>query len=449
MRLTRKVFTDLGIYMIGFGLLMGMIFPPFMLLLGIPSTYVISVPFFACCVAAGIMVGSINMLLARIVVGGRIRELSEKMKFIGDKLKGSKAFSELEDCASEDCVIPEDSDDELGDGARSFNSLVTALSQSITSESVVRSFNIMLSSQLELETLTKSALDYILNRLDADAGAIIIERGGAFELAHSIGIKDPAKLLDSSHLWNIVEHHRPLRKIFREGITIDGILVDFAPADVAVYPILYKDISLGLIVLASGSVFSDRSIQTLEILIQSMALALKNAVTYDQLQKLAANDPLTGLYNRRFGMIRLSEEFTRSVRTGLPIGLLFFDIDHFKKVNDTYGHTLGDRVLVNLAKITSMAARKGDLVVRYGGDEFVVILPGAANKDCLFIAERLRHMVEESTIQFGDISVRVTVSIGVSSYPEYNVENEHELLKAADKALYLAKDKGRNMVVAT
>jgi diguanylate cyclase (GGDEF)-like protein len=95
-----------------------------------------------------------------------------------------------------------------------------------------------------------------------------------------------------------------------------------------------------------------------------------------------------------------------------------------------------------------MAARKGDLLIRYGGEEFVIILPGAGKEDCLFVAERLRHMVEESVVVAADTQIRVTVSVGAVSYPEYACENELDLIKIADKALYAAKDKGRNIVVS-
>lgn len=448
MRLTKKVFSDLAVYMIGFGLFIGIVFPFFMLLLGIPSGYVITLPFFLSCMIAGVLVGTINIILARTVVGRRINNLSGKMKFISDKLDHATTLTDLEDCASADCRISEDSEDELGEGARSFNSLVAALSNSIASESAVRSFNKLLSSKMEVEPLTKHALDYILAYVQAEAGAILLERGGVYEIPYSFGITSPEILTENPNVWKVIESHQPYRRILQDQLSIDSTLISFRPADVVAYPLLYKDISLGLLVAASSTVFADRVLQTLEMFVQNLSLAVKNAVTYGQLQKLAANDALTGLYNRRFGMIRLSEEFTRSVKTHFPIGLLMFDLDHFKKVNDTYGHTIGDRVLVNLAKITNMAVRKGDVAVRCGGEEFVVILPGAAKKDCLFVAERLRHMVEESVVQFGDISVRVTVSIGAVSYPEYNIENEQELLNAADKAMYQAKEQGRNMVVS-
>lgn len=115
-----------------------------------------------------------------------------------------------------------------------------------------------------------------------------------------------------------------------------------------------------MIILASAAGFKDEVRSRLDLFCQGMALALNNALTYDRLQTLAALDPLTGIYNRRFGMTRLHEEFTRAVRTTGPLGVMMFDIDHFKKVNDTYGHLAGDRVLIQVAKIARTApSRRG------------------------------------------------------------------------------------------
>jgi diguanylate cyclase (GGDEF)-like protein len=283
---------------------------------------------------------------------------------------------------------------------------------------------------------------------EVNAGCVVIERGGQFYIPYSFGIRDTEPIIQNDNLWKLFETRKPQRISIDIGMQIDALLVAFQPNHVYISPLLYKDVPLGLIIMGSNDLLHERLLQTMELLNQSFAISLNNAITYDQLQKLAANDPLTGLYNRRFGMTRLSEEFIRSIRSQIPLGLLMFDIDHFKQVNDTFGHTAGDRVLVNIAKIAAMAARKGDLIIRYGGEEFIMILPGADKKDCNFIAERLRHMVEESLVIAGDAQIRVTISIGLVSYPEYSVDEEQSLIRVADDALYLAKEKGRNVVVS-
>lgn len=447
MRITKRVFTDLGIFMIGFGLAIGIIFPFFMLIMGIPATYVLTAPFVASCVIAGIVVGGINILLARHVVGRRITMLSEKMRFIGSKITHARTIGELQECDAEECRLPVDSEDELGESARSYNTLLLALSEAIASENAVRSFNALLTSQLELEMLGKHAVDHTLRYLGAEAGCLVIERGGEFTIPYAYGITDVRAILSNDNLWKLFETRKMKRITVGSTIKVDSLLLSFTPAEVVVVPLLYKEVPLGLLIIGSAKEIPDRLLETVELFTQSFAISLNNSITYDQLQKLAANDPLTGLYNRRFGMSRLSEEFSRSVRTHAPLGVLMFDLDHFKRINDTYGHAAGDRVLVNVSKIALMAARKGDLVIRYGGEEFIMILPGAGKEDCLFIAERLRHMVEESVVSAGESQIKVTVSVGLASYPEYAVEDEHALCKAADKALYVAKERGRNMVM--
>jgi diguanylate cyclase (GGDEF)-like protein len=448
MRITKKVFNDLAIFMVGFGLCMGLIFPVFMLALGIPQTYVLTFSFFASCIAAGIAVGAINIFLARTVVGKRLRMLSDKMKYIGDRLTHARTLGELQECNSDECRLLVDSDDELGESAHAYNALLSALSDAISSEAAVHAFNTLMASQLELNMLAKTAVDYLRSYCKAKAGCVVIERGGEFSIPYCYGITDPSALLANDHLYKLFESKIYQHVELADQITIDGLLVEFKPREVHVAPLLYKGVPIGLLILASDTILDRVKLQTIELLNQSFSIALNNAITYDQLQKLAANDPLTGLYNRRFGMSRLTEEYVRSVRSHSPLGILLFDIDHFKRVNDTYGHTAGDRVLINIAKISAMAARKGDLLIRYGGEEFVIILPGAGKEDCLFVAERLRHMVEESVVVAADTQIRVTVSVGAVSYPEYACENELDLIKIADKALYAAKDKGRNIVVS-
>jgi len=108
-----------------------------------------------------------------------------------------------------------------------------------------------------------------------------------------------------------------------------------------------------------------------------LAVALNNSLNHQDLQRVAALDPLTGVYNRRFGLQRLTEEFGRSVRSGDPLGVLMLDLDHFKAVNDTYGHLVGDRVLQTVVRAARQILREGDVLLRYGGEEFIIVLPGA------------------------------------------------------------------------
>jgi len=166
------------------------------------------------------------------------------------------------------------------------------------------------------------------------------------------------------------------------------------------------------------------------------------------LKQLSNTDPLTLLYNRRYLMETLEKEMMRAVRKGTQLSLIMIDIDHFKKVNDTYGHQNGDQVLMAVADTFRTGLRLYDFPSRYGGEEFVLSLPETPHEDALMVAERLREKVE-SLLFTGDLlGLKTTVSIGVSTYPDCSVNSVDDLIKKADKALYRAKAAGRNKVVS-
>lgn len=171
-------------------------------------------------------------------------------------------------------------------------------------------------------------------------------------------------------------------------------------------------------------------------------------VIYDRrLLEMNSKDSLTGIYNRRFFETRIQEEFNRYKRYKQPFCLVIYDIDHFKKVNDTYGHQCGDLILKEVSiKMVNML-RATDMLARYGGEEFVCLLPETGLENAIRIAERFRHDIEETIFHFEDAQIRITVSLGVAEQKE-EMECPGELLKCSDEALYKAKNSGRNCVVA-
>jgi diguanylate cyclase (GGDEF)-like protein len=446
MRITKKVFLDLALYMMGFGIGVGLIFPLFVLAVGIPRSYVLTPTFITFCIMAGLLVGAVNIILAKTVVGKRLRFLAARMDHVGKKLSSGLSSAELAECTQEECLIPVDSEDEIGESARAFNDLVKTLSTSMMNEHAVKQFNELLSTQLEIDQLATKALTHILEFMDGGAGAILLERGGELEVISSMNISSPQSLLENDSVWNVVVQKRGMTVKLAQDILIESPLVQFKPIETRIDPLLYKGLPVGIILIASGKVFDNETHYGYEMFLRTLALALRNATTYEQLQKLAANDPLTGLFNRRFGMTRLNEEYTRAIRSKLPLGIIMFDIDHFKPINDTYGHVVGDKMLVNIARISRMAVREGDFIIRYGGDEFLVILPGASAEDTHFVAERLRHMVEDSTVSHNQQVLRLTISVGLTSFPENDSEDEMALVRNADEALYETKEAGRNRV---
>jgi diguanylate cyclase (GGDEF)-like protein len=167
----------------------------------------------------------------------------------------------------------------------------------------------------------------------------------------------------------------------------------------------------------------------------------------DRLLHISLTDGLTGVDNRRSLEQRLHEMFEHSLRLHEPISCVMCDIDHFKKVNDTYGHAAGDEVLKQFAAILKLEAREIDRVGRYGGEEFLLLLPGTVLDSAVTFAERVRQRVEENTFSFEGGTLKRTVSLGVASWPHPRIKGREEMLKAADDALYVAKEMGRNRVV--
>jgi diguanylate cyclase (GGDEF)-like protein len=161
----------------------------------------------------------------------------------------------------------------------------------------------------------------------------------------------------------------------------------------------------------------------------------------------AIHDGLTGLYNRRYFNERLETEMKRSQREETPLSLLILDVDHFKRVNDTHGHPTGDLVLQKVAEIAGREVRNMDILCRYGGEEFAVILPSCPQGEALQVAERVRKRIEVTPAGPGGPPVQVTVSAGVATFPQ-PFSSLTGLMKAADEALYSAKTRGRNRVEA-
>ncbi len=166
-----------------------------------------------------------------------------------------------------------------------------------------------------------------------------------------------------------------------------------------------------------------------------------------KLRKLSITDGLTELFNHRHVHELLHEEFERSRRSGEPLAVVMIDLDRFKAVNDTYGHPTGDVILYETARIIRETAREIDMVGRYGGEEFIAILPNTAEEEASKFAERVRAAVEGYVFRDEANEVRMTASSGVASFPGIDSDTPEALLKRADEALYVAKESGRNRVV--
>ncbi|MBQ39149.1 MAG: hypothetical protein CME04_22400 [Gemmatimonadaceae bacterium] len=184
-----------------------------------------------------------------------------------------------------------------------------------------------------------------------------------------------------------------------------------------------------------------------DVLRAQVAVFLRSKERHDQLRAQAVIDELTGVYNRRYLDEQLSARLAEAQRYNAPFSIGLVDIDHFKKVNDTYGHQVGDLVLAETADIIRQQMRKEDLLARYGGEEFAVMLPHTDRLGAAILAERVREAIAEHKFVVPSATVSITISMGLASFPLDEVEDDFSLLKLTDRRLYEAKRSGRNQTV--
>jgi diguanylate cyclase (GGDEF)-like protein len=214
-------------------------------------------------------------------------------------------------------------------------------------------------------------------------------------------------------------------------------------------PLLFQNDIVGILYLDDfiPRDFDRNKLELLSILASFAALAIHNARLHNKTKMMAITDFLTGLFNHRYFQQIFSQELGRAKRYSKLMSLIILDIDNFKKFNDTYGHAVGDKVLVAIGDIVARSLRKVDYAFRYGGEEFVVILPETALEQAIRTAERLRERIADeaclAVTEAGD--TRITVSAGVACYPE-NGTNREDLFTLMDKYLYHAKSMGKNRV---
>jgi len=211
------------------------------------------------------------------------------------------------------------------------------------------------------------------------------------------------------------------------------------------YALKVEQQQLGELKLMRNHRFSDGDLQLLETLLCCLIYPLKNATLFHQALKMAYTDPLTQTHNRASFNDTIKREMSLATRNVKNLSLIFFDIDHFKTINDTYGHDCGDITLALGAKWIKESLRDSDIIFRYGGEEFVILLSDTDANGAGLLAERIRTSIENHTIAYGMETIKITASLGVSTL-RANDTIESFILRA-DKAMYAAKNKGRNQVV--
>jgi two-component system cell cycle response regulator len=225
---------------------------------------------------------------------------------------------------------------------------------------------------------------------------------------------------------------------------------------IVVVPVVFREEIIGTLFLRTskaGRTFTKREIKLCVSLASVSANALYNAFLYERVSKerkklemLAITDYLTGIYNIRYFYNRIEEEFSRSDRYSTELSCIMFDIDHFKLINDKYGHRVGDIILREFAQLVKRHTRKSDVFARYGGEEFISLLPQTSLKGALAEGERIKKAVTEHKFLVDGTKIGITISLGIASSPHERIKKYDDLINFADTALYKAKLKGRNRI---
>lgn len=306
---------------------------------------------------------------------------------------------------------------------------------------------------MELDGLVNILMDSAMELTDADGGAMLIhdDRTQALTMKAIRGLSGSETRteyfgLDDNRYHEIMMSRVPTFLRPEEPIRASD---DQKVSALIAAPIWWKDEPLGLLItvkFGTSEPFSNDDFKLLTLLVDEISGAVYNAVTHYRTKELTIKDDLTDAYNRRYFERYLEEEFMRARRYGSNLSLIFFDVDNLKEVNQRYGHLIGSKTLQEVAHRMILTVRGIDKVVRYGGDEFCVVLPETDTAGAYQVAERIRNIVASKPFMINDnIPVNITGSIGISSYPVHAVSKD-ELVRQADKAMFSIKNKTKNAI---
>jgi diguanylate cyclase (GGDEF)-like protein len=221
---------------------------------------------------------------------------------------------------------------------------------------------------------------------------------------------------------------------------------NFETRSILCAPLVSRGRTIGVleIINKQGGPFTRADLQLVLTLVEPCAIAIENAILFQRTEQLTITDDLTRLFNSRYLNLYLGREIKRCKRHGIPLSVIFLDLDGFKGINDQYGHLAGSGTLTEVGTILAQGVRESDILARYGGDEFVVVLPETPASGALVIAERLRRAIEEHRfLEPQGIAARISASFGISTYPDHALSPEG-LIQKADQAMYRVKEREKN-----
>ncbi len=426
---------------------------------------------------------------------------------IGTHLFLDKPLSELTGAMAKaesgDFLIraPQLSEDELGDLSRNFNRMLTRITDLAADniqtdqdlklvqdqlqlrnsleekndiiqrtndalEKLVRDLSLIyeigqeVNSIIDLDNLYAKITDTLHRHLRIHEFAILIfdDRREELHVKAAYGFEDSEAILHTSFrkgegITGLVAEVG--RKIYIKDTSLDNRFLHYKgerpakPSSFLSIPLVYKNDVMGVINFAreGRSSFNSQDVKKLSLVSGQIALAIANAQLYTRTRELSVRDELTGINNRRYFQQMLQMEWKRAVRFHRDISLIMLDVDHFKQYNDSFGHLQGDKVLKRIGGLLMKNLREVDTIARFGGEEFIMLLPDTDKQGAIVVAEKVRLLMEQEKFlndSRGDTR-RVTISVGVSTYPD-DVGDMDDLIDHADIALYRAKENGRNRI---
>ncbi len=311
----------------------------------------------------------------------------------------------------------------------------------------VNDFIQSLTSTLNLKSMAGLIVKNIDSIAPFDAAVVLLSGTAGFYLGATQGITVTEGLGVAPE---IIERVIKEKEAFALENIKDSLVDDYPKAkSCLVLPIVFNSEVLGIIVLyhRNQGLYDDYTVKMSGVFVNQTGMALENARLFEKVKYMAITDGLTQVYNRRY-FYDQGEQIVQDIKSkASPLSVLMFDIDHFKKINDTYGHSFGDEVLKEVARRCMKSIRKTDLMGRYGGEEFVILLPETELQEALVIGETIRAGIADEPFHNQAEVVTVTISVGVAELDLVNNENLQKLINRADVALYEAKHSGRNRVI--
>ena len=311
--------------------------------------------------------------------------------------------------------------------------------------SLINQISTYLVSSLDLNKVTKKIVEILTKHLSYDYIGILLKFDDKLKVIYSVGFKTPDLEIDINSEKGIVVHSfRDKKTIIVNDVTKDDRFIQDtnSKSEMAV-PIIFEKEPIGVINIESPILnrFTEDDRILIETLSNTIGIAIMNARFFEETKKLAITDSLTGLGNYRYLIASVTKEIEKAKRYDLPISLIFFDLDNFKRINDTKGHEVGNMILIKVCEIIKEKIRSSDYAFRYGGDEFIILLPLTDKLTSREVAERIRLEIEKTEVS----GVKLSASFGVASYPEDGF-NCFDLIGKSDKFAYISKSYGGNRI---